>query len=127
MTEVLRIYKNNVITLIKELSDKGYQERVWLNVEDESGLSVSFVEAVNMLFDDCVVEHYLEQGHILFDKKVTNAFLELEDATDAVDEFRPEEEIINDPKMQIVREKAAKALELILASDGSESTVEIVE
>lgn len=29
--------------------------------------------------------------------------------------------------MQIVREKATKALELILASDGKEYTVEIVE
>jgi len=37
------------------------------------------------------------------------------------------QETIKDPKMQIVREKATKALELILASDGKEYTVEIME
>lgn len=45
----------------------------------------------------------------------------------AVNEYRPEEEIINDPLMEIVRQKSAKALALIEASDGRESTVEIVE
>lgn len=127
MTEVLRVYRNNIINLLEGLASKIYQENVWLNQDNPHNLVDCFVESVNMLFDDCVVKHYLEQGHILFDKKVTNAFLELSDATDAVNEFRPEEEIINDPKMQIVREKAARALELISQSDGSESTVEIVE
>jgi hypothetical protein len=127
MTEILRIYKSNITTLIRELSSIRYQSNVWLHVMDEPGLSVSFDEAVNMLFDDSAVDYYLEQGHILFDHPSTQALRELSAAVDEVDEFRPTEEIINDPKMQIVRDKAAQALALILASDGARSTVEIVE
>ena len=96
MKEVLRIYKNNIITLIRELSDKNYQEKVWLYVQDDLGLSVSFDEAVNMLFDDSAVGYYLEKGHTLFDRNVTHALQELGHAVEAIDGFRPQKEIIND-------------------------------
>lgn len=51
----------------------------------------------------------------------------ISDLIDDINEDRPQEEIINDPKMEIVRQKAAMALELIKASDGSESTVRFVK
>ncbi len=122
-----RVYKGNIVNILRGLSDRSYQERVWLNKNNLEGLVDSFVESCCMLFDDCVVKHYLQEGEILFDKKVTKALWDLHDATDAVDEFRTEEEIIDDPLMQVVREKAAIVLKLIQASDGREGTVEIVE
>jgi|CXWL01.1.fsa_nt_gi hypothetical protein len=128
-----RVYKGNIVNILQGLSDRNYQERVWLNINNLEGLVDSFVEAVCMLFDDCVVGDYLKEGEILFDLRTTNALHELDVAIGAVKasdengQYRSQEEIINDPLMQVVREKAAKALELIEASDGRESTVEIIE
>jgi len=122
-----RIYKNNIVSLLKELSDIEFQKNIWLNVNNPRGLVCSFVEAVNMLFDDCVVTEYLNEGEIIISKSVTKALKELSLALDSVNEYRPEEEIINDPLMDIVRVKAAECLVLIEASDGSESTVDIIE
>lgn len=120
-----KIYKGNIVRILQGLSDRGYQERVWLN-RDSRGIVDSFVEAANMLFDDCVVGDYLEEGEILFDRATTMTLRELHSAVQAVDEFRSQEEIIHDPKMEIVRQKAAKVLALIEASNGRESTVDIL-
>lgn len=127
MTINWKIYKRILIDGLKELSDKDYQKRIWLNTGDKPGMTLSFIEAANNVFDDACVIDSLREGKIIFDKKVTKALWDLHDATDAVNEFRSQEEIINDPLMEIVREKAAQALVLIQASDGRESTVEIIE
>jgi transcription initiation factor IIE alpha subunit len=122
-----KIYINNILDLLKELSKKEYQDSNWTQYNPDTGMSISFDEAVNMLFDDCIIDDLLESNEVIISHDVTRAFKELSTAVDSVDEYRPQEEIINDPQMQIVREKAAKALALVLASDGSESTVEIIE
>lgn len=122
-----KIYKRILLDSLLELSDIEYQRRVWLNCNNFSGDMSSFVEAANNFLGDSLVKTTLNQNEILFDKKTTKALQELSGVINAVDEYRPEEEIINDPLMQIVREKAAKALELVKASDYSESTVDIVE
>ena len=119
------IYKDNITGILSDLADLDYQRNIWTNLDNPNNLCSSFVEAANMLFDDCVVGDYLEEGEILFDKAVTQALRELGAAVDAVDEYRTEEEIIADPLMEIVRQKAAEALRLIEASDERESTVEI--
>jgi len=127
------IYIKNIVGILKELADRDYQKRIWLNTGDGPGMTISFVEAVNMLFDDCVVGDYLREGEILFDRATTAAFHELDRAVDAVSEydengeFRREEDIIDDPLMNVLRNKAAKVLALIEVSDGKESTVEIME
>jgi len=122
-----RIYKGNIVSILYGLSNRDYQENIWLNRNNPRGLVDSFVETVNMLFDDCVVGDYLQEGQILFDRSVTKALIDLHEATDAVNEFRPEEEIVTDPLMRVVREKAARVLALIHASDGRESTVDILD
>ncbi|MBY0406769.1 MAG: hypothetical protein K2Q01_03695 [Rickettsiales bacterium] len=122
-----KIHKSILISALKELADKEYQQRIWLNTGDKPVFTLSFAEAVMNVFDDACVIDSLHEGHIILDTKVTKALWELHEATDAVNENRPEEEIINDPLMQAVREKAAECLALIQVSDGSESTVEIVE
>lgn len=127
MTTEWKIYKDILVSALKELADKDYQQRIWLNTGDQPVYTLSFVEAVINVFDDAVVIDALRANQIIFDKKVTKGLRELHDATDAVNEYRTEEEIINDPLMEIVRQKAAQVLALIEASDGSESTVEIIE
>lgn len=128
-----RVYKGNIVNILQGLSDRNYQEGVWLGKNNPEGLVDCYGEATCMLFDDCVVGDYLKDGEILFDRATTAAFHELDAAVDAVSEsdeegnFRHEEEIINDPLMEVVRQKAAKVLTLIEASDGKESTVEIIE
>jgi len=122
-----RIYKRNIVKVLQELADKDYQKNIWLNTNNPHNLVGSFVEAANVLFDDCVIKDYLDEGQIIISKAVTHALRELDIAVTAVDEFRPEEAINNDPLMQVVREKAARCLALIETSDGSESTVEIIE
>lgn len=121
------ILKNILIESLEELSDRDFQERIWANKDNPNGYIASFTEADINVFDDAVVIDPLREGEILFDQKVTKALWELHTATAAIDDNRPPEEIINDPLMEIVRQKAARVLELIKASDGSESTVEIVE
>ena len=123
-----KIYRGNITSILAELTDINYQKAAWLYpTRQKPKMTISFVEASNMLFDDCVIKDYLEEGEILFDHATTVTLHDLHSAIQAVNEFKPEEEIINDPLMQIVRQKAAKALALIEASDGRESTVEIIE
>jgi len=121
------IYKKFLIEGLKELSDHDFQRRIWTNQDNPKGLVCSFTEADIRVFDDAVVGHALRDGSIIYDKQVTHALQELHDATAIVDDDRTAVEIINDPLMEVVRQKAAKVLDLITASDGSESTVEIVE
>lgn len=123
----MKIYSEILLGSLKDLSDKEYQDNIWLNKNNPKNLVSSFTESANNFLGDALIADALENNEIIYDKKVTKALEELSVAVDDVNEFRHEEEIINDPKMQIVREKAAIALQLILASDGSESTVEIVD
>lgn len=125
MTKQYKIYKDILVQALRELADKDYQERIWLNNGDKPTMTLSFVEAVNNVFDDALVKDALQARRIIFDEKVTQALWDLHTATDAVDEFRPEEEIINDPLMDVVREKAARALFLINISKGEGSAVDI--
>jgi DNA-directed RNA polymerase subunit K/omega len=126
MNTEFKIYKKILVQALKEISDKDYQKRIWLNTGDSPIMTISFSEAANNIFDDALVTDALENNQIIFDKNVTQALRELDKAVDAVDEYRDEEEIIDDPLMEIVRQKAAKALELIQSSNGSESTVEVI-
>ncbi len=127
MTSNFKIYKKILLQGLEELSDINFQKRIWLNTDNPDNLVASFIEAVINVFDDALVKDALENEQIIINQSVTTALAELHDATDAVNEFRPTEDIIADPLMDIVRQKAALALELVKASDGAESTVEIVE
>lgn len=127
MREKYITYKNILIPALRELADRDYQQRIWLNNGDKPIMSLSFIEAANNVFDDAYVTEILENNQIVFDKKVTEALRELGVALDAVDEFRDEQAIIEDPLMQVVREKAARVLFLINVSTGEGGTVDIIE
>ena len=121
------IFKNHFFESLEELCNRDFQESIWANKNNPEGWVSSFTEAAIQFWDDALVKYALERNAIIYDKKVTKALQQLWNAIEAVNEFRPEEEIINDPKMQIVRDKAAEVLRLIAISDKSENTVTFIE
>ncbi len=121
------IYIENVIEILQELSDKEYQLNIWLNTNNPNNWIGSFIDAANTLFDDCIIGSLLEENEVIISKNITKIFQELSDIIDDIDEYRPDVEIINSPEMEMVRHKAAHILELIRASDGSESTVGFIK
>lgn len=127
MTSKRKINRGLLLSGLRDLAYKQYQIDIWLNQNNPDGLVDSFVEAVIAVFDDTGVIDALRAQQIILDSKVTQALWDLHDATDAVDEYQSQDDIINDPLMEVVRQKAAYALALIEASDGKESTVEIIE
>ena len=123
---MFKIYKNNVIEALQMLSDYQFQKLAWFL--NDRGVVTSYNENVMWVFDDTALGDALDEGEVIFGANADNALRDLESETDKIegDDYL-EEEIIDMPQMQVIREKAARALELVLQSDGSESTVEIVE
>ena len=120
------IYIKNFIEDLYALASKEFQEVAWF--ENNQGLSSSYNSSANDLFDDHNLDKILyEEETILISRKVHQALKELDTAMDIVGYDKQDSEIINDPKMQIVREKASTVLELIKSSDGSESTVDFIK
>lgn len=122
MNEKFKISEDILIRALEILASEARQRYTWF-VNAEGDMS-SFVEAVNNVFDDASITDALEDNQIIYDRKVTEALRELDDAQAPVNEYRGPEEIINDPLMRVVREKAARVLELIKASKFEGNTVE---
>lgn len=127
MTDNNKIYFDTLLEALTDLSDKRYQDNVWTNSGDMTGLSISFTEAACNVYDDALVTYALENNQIIVDKKVTQALRDLGDMIDAVDEFRSARAIIDDPLMEIVRQKSSEILRLIKVSDGKENTVRLIK
>lgn len=105
------LFEKNVIEGLQDLASYDFQKTAWLA---SSGPVVSsFVEDVCYLFDSTGLKNVLKSKEQAFTPQIDQALRELHDATDAVNEDRPPQEILDDPLMQIVREKAAEALRLI--------------
>lgn len=122
MTEKFKIFEDMLIQALGNLASEARQRYTWFpNAEGDMS---SLIEDVNNVFDDALVTDALENHQIIYDREVTEALRELDYAVMPVDEFRDPEEIINDPLMQVVREKAASVLELIKASKREANTVE---
>jgi hypothetical protein len=119
------IYRDNVVEALKYLSDYNYQKTTWF--ENNQSLIGSYNENVMWVFDDTTLSDALVSGETIFGKIVDDALRDLEKETDKIEgDDYSEAEILHMPQMEVIRQKAAKALALVKASDGSESTVEIV-
>lgn len=120
-----RIYRNNVIEALKYLSDYEFQRIAWFS--NDQNLIASYNENVMWVFDDTTLSDALKSGKVVFSNAADAALRDLEKATDKIDGLDySEEELIDMPEMQIIREKAAYALRLINETDGRESTVEMI-
>jgi hypothetical protein len=119
------IYKKNVMEALIFLSDYAFQKIAWF--DNNEGLSYSFNDNISDLFDDFKLEQALHDNVVVFGRPADQALRALNLAVENVGYDRDEVELIDAPDMQIVREKAAIALALVKASDGLESTIEIIE
>lgn len=119
----MKVYKSNIVDALRYLSDLELQRQHWLAPGDNSGY---FVDEVETVFLDSGIEDLIAQGYVVFGKKEDSALLGLLSASDTVGYKRDQRLDLHSESMQHVREKAAKALALIEASDGRESTVEIL-
>ena len=123
---MIKVYKCNILEGLQQLSDRNFQAIAWF--ENDRGLSSSFIDEVNAIFDDSGLDYAFNNGETVFGRDADNALRELDSATNNIDEFnQSDKEIFYSKEMQTVREMAAKALALVKASDGLESTVEIIE
>lgn len=123
---MIRIYKNNIIEALKALADYKFQKTAWF--KNNQGLSYSYNENVLDLFYDSTLDDALKTDEVVFGKMADDALRDLELATTKIEGDNYSDIVLIDlPQMQVIRQKAAKALALIKVSDGSESTVEIIE
>lgn len=118
MTRAIKVYKENAIKCLSELADYDYQKKVWATGKPRLGdRSVDFVEGCCSLFDDTGLGDALAAGQVVFGDAADQAIWDLHDATNKVDyRNKPSSAIVDIPAMQTVREKAARALQLILQS-----------
>lgn len=120
------MYIKNLIESLRSLASREFQEIAWY--ENDLGAMTSFRDDISDLFDDHNLKELLyANGEIVISKEVHQALSDLGDIADRVDHERSEDEIINDPKMEAVRQLAKKVLELIKNTDGSESTVDFIK
>ncbi len=109
--KILKVYKENVIAALRKLTDSDFQKQAWLA---SSGPMVSsFIEDVCQLFDDTGLGDAFRSGQSVFGEKADQALHELSDIIDKVNYKVPPQELLDDPLVQKVREKAAEALQLI--------------
>jgi hypothetical protein len=99
---------------LKELSDRGLQERVWMSSGPPE--VSSFTEAVEQLFTDSGLEDALHSGKTGFGREAELVLLELEKQLGNVNTRLGAALIISDPAMRRVRELASSALGLIQKS-----------
>src|ERR1700730_18009285 len=105
------INKKLIAECLKELSDKSYQERVWLA---SSGPEISsLTEATNQLFGDSGMHVYLEKNNQIYNKEIDDRLKELGNMLAAIPDNRHPSELIKDEKMVPVRKMAADILDLI--------------
>lgn len=97
---------------LRELADVEFQRRVWTGrgVPDEMS---SFEEAVATLFDDSGLAIDLDGKRPVFGQDVDLELGALRDLLQHIDPIRDPGEIIDDPQMNSVRQRAAAVLDLI--------------
>jgi hypothetical protein len=120
----MKVYKSNIVDALRMLADYKLQKATWPHGTD---VWSSFNDEIEAVFLDSGVEEMLGQGEVVFGSKADAALKELLEVADSIGYHRDEHEIVHTPEMAVLRQKAAYALALIEASDGKESTVEIIE
>lgn len=110
---MIYIYVNKLMSALRDLSDRDFQNRVWLHVE---GPEISFFdEAVCQAFDDTGLSVSLNKGRCPpeLDANSFAALKELHDTTSRVPESLDVATLLDSPQMEEVREKARTALCLL--------------
>lgn len=127
MSQAIGVYKNLLIEYLIDLSDAEQQKRTWLNINNPDGLVYSFSDNVNDIFYGTGLSDALDSGKIVFSSQIDSVLKELGDEIDKVNIELPEDELYYSDEIKKIRQLSANLVQLIKASDGSESTVEIIE
>jgi len=120
----MMVYKKNITEGLKDLASKSFQQIAWF--ENDQGLCSSYSDDVCAVFEGTGLQEALRNNEIVFSKEADAALNQLDEMVEAIGYNRDERELINAPEMEAVPLMAARCLELIESSEGSESTVEII-
>ena len=107
----MTVNKEIVVGSLKELADKGYQERLWLA---SSGDEISsLTEAVCQLFDDSGLGDALDRNNRVYGDPVDHMLRQLDGILRQLPRNTHPSIVIDDPKMEMVRNLASRVLSLI--------------
>ncbi len=116
------MYKNNTVEALEDLASYDRQKLTWF--DNDQGLSSSFLDDVEWVFDFYILDMLYDGNAVVFNKNADNVLRELNEACDEIGYNRYGVEFLNSPELQAVREIAARALVLVKADDGTESTID---
>ncbi len=90
---------------LEDLSDKSFQKRVWANIDNVDGELSSFTETVCQLFDDTGLGRKLDRDQQLYHVSPENRskLIRLRRLIASVPHFASQLEIIDHPKMDVIR------------------------
>lgn len=107
------INMKQLIEALQEFSDAEFQRRAWL--ASEGSVVSSFSEQVCQTFDDTGLSDVLDAHDCPpeLDEQTFATLKDLDSAVALVDHAAPPERLLQDPRVQDVREIAARALALV--------------
>lgn len=111
---MIAVYKKGVIEDLQDLASYNFQKTAWL--ASSGPIVSSFSEDYCKLFDDTGLGDALDAGQIVFNNMTDRVLRDLDATLRKINANRSPQEILDDPLMQVVREKAAEALRLIRES-----------
>lgn len=111
LTSAGRVIRPTVVGALRELSDREFQQRVWLG-SSQSEVS-SFVETVCELYNDSGLDKALDNRETVFSDEIDTRLRELRTAISKIDSSGSAARTIEDPHMPIVHKWAAELLRLI--------------
>jgi hypothetical protein len=111
--------KEVIISCLKELSDKEFQEKAWTG--QTPGVVASLIEAAERLYTDSGLGHALETNPIVFSESIDSRLRSLKDnLTPLVNEKGYLAEAASDPRMVGIRDLSGEILsDLILLGSKS--------
>ena len=92
---------------LQELADEELQRRRWTASEGEVS---SFTDAVEQLYDDSALILELRAGRVVYSPQIDDMLRELNMLLKKVDDMRPIEDVLQDPRMATVRRQAGVIL-----------------
>lgn len=107
-----RVGLHHVRSGLGELADADYQARVWTGHGAANEMS-SFVECVSRLFDDSGLDAALENNERVFGAAIDRDLAALGDLVTKVDGDLSPDDLIRQPGMRLIRERASAILKEI--------------
>lgn len=107
-------FAQNIYNDLLELSDLGFQKKLWLNENNDTGLISSYTELMNRLFDDDNFDDFIDNlaSKIGFDSNMIVKFNLLRHSLNRYEEKKMDKEIIDDPKWAELSSQAKSIIEI---------------